>query len=34
MPKMGFSENAFPYPMAMVVVGTIVEDRPNLMPVG
>jgi flavin reductase (DIM6/NTAB) family NADH-FMN oxidoreductase RutF len=27
-------EAAFPYPMPMVVVGTMVEGRPNFMAVG
>ncbi|MHB8909138.1 MAG: flavin reductase family protein [Syntrophales bacterium] len=32
--KQRIDENAFPYPMPMVVVGTVVEGRPNFMAVG
>jgi flavin reductase (DIM6/NTAB) family NADH-FMN oxidoreductase RutF len=32
--KKRIDENAFPYPMSMVVVGTLVENRPNFMAVG
>jgi flavin reductase (DIM6/NTAB) family NADH-FMN oxidoreductase RutF len=34
MPKIAIDENVFTYPMPMVLVGTIVEDRPNFMAVG
>jgi flavin reductase (DIM6/NTAB) family NADH-FMN oxidoreductase RutF len=34
MKKISISENAYPYPMPMVVLGTLVEDRPNFMAVG
>jgi flavin reductase (DIM6/NTAB) family NADH-FMN oxidoreductase RutF len=34
MPKIEIAKNAFVYPMPMVVVGTVVEDRPNFMAVG
>jgi len=33
MAKTRINENAFTYPMPMVVVGTLVEDRPNFMAV-
>ena len=34
MKKISINENAYPYPMPMVVLGTLVEDRPNFMAVG
>jgi len=34
MPKVPIANNAFVYPMPMVVVGTMVADRPNFMAVG
>jgi flavin reductase (DIM6/NTAB) family NADH-FMN oxidoreductase RutF len=34
MPKINISNNAFVYPMPMVVVGAMVDDRPNFMAVG
>jgi flavin reductase (DIM6/NTAB) family NADH-FMN oxidoreductase RutF len=34
MAKIAIDENAFTYPMSMVVVGTIVDKRPNFMAVG
>lgn len=34
MAKITIDENAFPYPMPMVVVGTLVNKRPNFMAVG
>jgi flavin reductase (DIM6/NTAB) family NADH-FMN oxidoreductase RutF len=34
MAKIRIDENAFTYPMAMVVVGTLVNNRPNFMSVG
>lgn len=34
MKKIPIDANAFPYPMPMVVLGTLVEDRPNFMAVG
>jgi len=34
MPKKRISENAFPYPMPMVVLGTLADGRPNFMAVG
>lgn len=34
MAKKKIIENAFPYPMSMVVLGTMVEARPNFMAVG
>ncbi len=32
--KIEISNNAFTYPMPMVLVGAIVNDKPNFMPVG
>jgi flavin reductase (DIM6/NTAB) family NADH-FMN oxidoreductase RutF len=34
MTKISIDENAFLYPMPMVLVGTMVEDRPNFLAVG
>ena len=34
MKKISVNENAYPYPMPMVLLGTLVEDRPNFMAVG
>ena len=34
MGKIAISQNAFVYPMPMVLVGTLVEGRPNFMAVG
>ncbi len=34
MTKIAVDENAFIYPMPMVLVGTMVNDRPNFMAVG
>jgi hypothetical protein len=34
MAKITINENAFTYPMSMVVVGTLVDERPNFMAVG
>lgn len=34
MAKMKIDENAFPYPMSMVIVGTLVNHKPNFMAVG
>jgi flavin reductase (DIM6/NTAB) family NADH-FMN oxidoreductase RutF len=34
MEKMTIDENAFTYPMPMVLVGTLVDNRPNFMAVG
>jgi histidinol phosphatase-like PHP family hydrolase len=34
MARVKISENAFLYPMPMVAVGTLVENRPNFMAVG
>ena len=34
MKKIRIDENAYPYPMPMVLLGTLVEDRPNFMAVG
>lgn len=34
MAKITIDENAFTYPMSMVVVGTVVNHRPNFMAVG
>jgi flavin reductase (DIM6/NTAB) family NADH-FMN oxidoreductase RutF len=34
MAKTTIDENVFPYPMSMVVVGTLVDERPNFMAVG
>lgn len=34
MGKNAVDENAFTYPMSMVVVGTLVNERPNFMAVG
>jgi flavin reductase (DIM6/NTAB) family NADH-FMN oxidoreductase RutF len=34
MAKITIDENAFTYPMSMVVVGTMVDERPNFMAVG
>ncbi len=34
MEKIAIDENAFPYPMPMVLVGTLVNGRPNFMAVG
>ena len=34
MAKTKISEHSFPYPMPMVVLGTLVEGRPNFMAVG
>ncbi len=34
MKKIAIDGNAYPYPMPMVVLGTLVEDRPNFMAVG
>jgi flavin reductase (DIM6/NTAB) family NADH-FMN oxidoreductase RutF len=34
MAKIEIEENAFPYPMPMVVLGTLVNGRPNFMAVG
>lgn len=34
MAKRPIDANAFPYPMPMVLVGTLVEGRPNFMAVG
>ncbi len=34
MPKIEIAKNAFPYPMPMVLVGTLVQGRPNVMAVG
>ena len=34
MTKIAVDENAFVYPMPMVLVGTMVDDRPNFMAVG
>ncbi len=33
MAKIAIDENAFPYPMPMVLLGTMVEGRPNFMAV-
>lgn len=33
MGKVAIGENAFPYPMSMVLVGTLVDERPNFMAV-
>ena len=34
MKKISINENAYPYPMPMIVLGTLVDDRPNFMAVG
>ena len=34
MTKISIDKNAFTYPMSMVVVGTLVDKRPNFMAVG
>ena len=34
MTKIPIDENAFLYPMPMVLVGTMVDDRPNFLAVG
>lgn len=34
MSKIDIAKNVFVYPMPVVVVGTVVEDRPNFMAVG
>ena len=34
MKKISINTHTFPYPMPMVIVGTIVDDKPNFMPVG
>lgn len=34
MTKIPLAENAFPYPMPMTIVGTIVQEKPNFMAVG
>ncbi len=34
MTKITIDKNAFPYPMPMVLVGTLVNERPNFMAVG
>jgi len=34
MKKVAIDENAYPYPMPMVVLGVMMEERPNFMAVG
>jgi flavin reductase (DIM6/NTAB) family NADH-FMN oxidoreductase RutF len=34
MTKISIDKNAFPYPMPMVLVGTMTDNRPNFMAVG